>query len=82
MDQEIQDALNVACPKTTMSPAEIVNAYIDQCCGNSFAEAEKFFRKMGDNSGIASVDHYEKFRLPISPAVYYGGVTFNIKKHE
>ena len=61
MNQEIQDALNAACPKTTMSPTEIVNAYIDQCCGNSFAEAEKFFRKMGDNSGIASVDHYEKF---------------------
>ena len=61
MEKEIQDALNAACPKTTMSPAEIVNAYIDQCCGNSFAEAEKFFRDMGDNSGIVSVDHFEKF---------------------
>ena len=61
MEKEIQDALNVACPKTTMSPAEIVNAYIDQCCGNSFAEAEKFFRDMEDNSGIVSVDHFEKF---------------------
>ena len=61
MDQETKTALDAACPTTTMSPAQIVNAYIDQCCGNSFAEAEKFFREVGDNSGIASVDHFEKF---------------------
>lgn len=61
MDQETKAALDAACPTTTMSPAQIVNAYIDQCCGNSFAEAEKFFREVGDNSGIASVDHFEKF---------------------
>lgn len=61
MDQETKATLDAALPKTTMSPREIVNAYIDQCCGNSFAEAEAFFRKMGDNSGIASVDHFEKF---------------------
>ena len=53
-------ALDAACPKTSMSPTQIVNAYIE-CCENSFAEAEKFFREVGDNSSIASVDHFEKF---------------------
>ena len=57
---ELKD-LDSLLPKIPMSPKEIVNYFVDNCCDNTFAEAEKFFRKMGDNSGICSCSIPEKY---------------------
>ena len=51
---ELKD-LDSLLPEIPMSPKEIVNYFVDNYFDNTFAEAEKFFRKMGDNSGICSI---------------------------
>lgn len=53
--------LDSLLPEIPMSPKEIVNYFVDNYSDNTFAEAEKFFRKMGDNSSICSCSIAEKY---------------------
>ena len=69
-----EEFLDKVLPRTTMSKEEISEESAD----NAFSETEKSAR----NFGICGMVSSEASSNPISPAVYYGGATFNIKKHE
>lgn len=47
--------LDKVLPRTTMSKEEMVKAVSDESEDSLFRDAEKFFRSIGDNSGIATM---------------------------
>lgn len=47
--------LDKVLPRTTMSKEEMVKAISDASEDSLFRDAEKCFRSMGDNSGVATV---------------------------
>lgn len=47
--------LDKVLPRTTMSKEEMVKAVSDESEDSLFSDAEKWFRSMGDNSGIATM---------------------------
>ena len=47
--------LDKVLPRTTMSKEEMVKAVFDESEDSLFRDAEKCFRSMGDNSGIATL---------------------------
>ena len=78
---ELKD-LDSLLPEIPMSPKEIVNYFVDNCSDNTFAEAEKVLPQNGRQLWYKFLFDTRKVLNPISPAVYYGVATFNIKKHE
>lgn len=47
--------LDIVLPRTTMSKEEMAKAVSDASEDSLFRDAEKCFRAMGDNSGVASM---------------------------
>ena len=47
--------LDKVLPRTTMSKEEMVKAVSDESEESLFRDAEKWFRSIGDNSGIATM---------------------------
>ena len=50
-----EEFLDKVLPRTTMSKEEMVNAVSNTSEDSLFRDAEKCFRSMGDNSGVASM---------------------------
>ena len=50
-----EEFLDKVLPRTTMSKEEMVKAVSDASEDSLFCDAEKCFRSMGDNSGVASM---------------------------
>lgn len=48
-----EEFLDKVLPRTTMSKEEMVKAVSDESEDSLFRDAEKCFRSMGDNSGVA-----------------------------
>lgn len=47
--------LDKVLPRTTMSKEEMIKVVSDESEDSLFRDAEKFFRSIGDNSGIATM---------------------------
>lgn len=47
--------LDKVLPRTTMSKEEMVKAVSEEAEDSLFRDAEKWFRSIGDNSGIATM---------------------------
>lgn len=47
--------LDMVLPRTTMSEQEMAKAISEESEDSLFRDAEKCFRSMGDNSGVASM---------------------------
>ena len=52
---DTKEFLNMVLPRTTMSKEEMVKAISDASEDSLFRDAEKCFRSMGDNSGVAAM---------------------------
>ena len=50
-----EEFLDKVLPRTTMSEEEMVKAVSDASEDSLFCDAEKCFRSMGDNSGVAAM---------------------------
>ena len=50
-----KEFLDNVLPRTTMSEEEMAKAVLDASEDSLFRDAEKCFRSMGDNSGVASM---------------------------
>ena len=50
-----EEFLDKVLPRTTMSEEEMAKAVSDASENSLFRDAEKCFRSMGDNSGVASM---------------------------
>lgn len=50
-----EEFLDMVLPRTTMSEDEMAKAVSDASEDSLFRDAEKCFRAMGDNSGVASM---------------------------
>ena len=50
-----EEFLDKVLPRTTMSEEEMAKAVSDASEDSLFRDAEKYFRSMGDNSGVASM---------------------------
>ena len=50
-----EEFLDKVLPRTTMSKEEMVKAISDASEDSLFCDAEKCFRSMGDNSGVAAM---------------------------
>lgn len=50
-----EEFLDEVLPRTTMSESEMAKAVYDASEDSLFRDAEKCFRAMGDNSGVASM---------------------------
>ena len=50
-----EEFLDKVLPRATMSKEEMVKAVSDESEDSLFRDAEKFFRSIGDNSGIATM---------------------------
>lgn len=47
--------MDMVAPKSTMSEQEMAKAVSEESEDSLFRDAERCFRKMGDNSGVASM---------------------------
>lgn len=52
---DTNEFLDKVLPRTTMSKEEMVKAVSDESEDSLFRDAEKWFRSIGDNSGIATM---------------------------
>lgn len=52
---DTNEFLDKVLPRTTMSKDEMVKVLSDASEDSLFRDAEKFFRSMGDNSGVATM---------------------------
>lgn len=52
---DTNEFLDKVLPRTTMSEEEMAKAVLDASEDSLFRDAEKCFRSMGDNSGVASM---------------------------
>ena len=50
-----EEFLDKVLPRTTMSKEEMVKAVSEEAEDSLFRDAEKCFRAMGDNSGVATM---------------------------
>lgn len=60
---DTNEFLDKVLPRTTMSKDEIVKAISDASEDSMFHDAEKFFRSIGDNSGVATMLSSEEVSL-------------------
>lgn len=52
---DTNEFLDKVLPRTTMSKEEMVKVLSDASEDSMFRDAEKFFRSIGDDSGVATV---------------------------
>lgn len=52
---DTNEFLDKVLPRTTMSKDEMVKAISDASEDSMFCDAEKWFRSIGDNSGVATM---------------------------
>lgn len=52
---EKKEFLDKVLPRTTMSKEEMIKVVSDESEDSLFRDAEKWFRSIGDNSGIATM---------------------------
>ena len=50
-----EEFLDKVLPRTTMSKEEMIKVVSDESEDSLFRDAEKFFRSIGDNSGVATM---------------------------
>lgn len=55
-----EEFMDMVLPRTTMSEDEMAKAVSDASEDSLFRDAEKCFRSMGDNSGVASMLSFEE----------------------
>lgn len=55
-----EEFLDMVAPKSTMSEQEMAKAVSEESEDSLFCDAEKCFRAMGDNSGVASMLNFEE----------------------